>query len=299
MIASFSLLHPADLEALSPELTLFLFPVGGLEQHGPHLPLGVKLLQAEEFTKSLAAELGRKLPNWNFILMPLLPLTVDTHTSRMALPVRAHVVRDALVDQAEQLKRLGFRNFVSVSSHLTPRQLTALEDAARLVTSGWFGGGSAQMVCVSSALIDSSELWKSPLLSLPPEHGGSRDTGIMMQFLPEAVSPPPGTLADIPAPKASPSRLIRFFRHEVDGYWGSPSTGSAKESHRLSIVDSESLAIRLIPWLERSEGKKQFLSAYGRFPVNGSFFKAYLLAAIFFVVMTFWVLWSMKDVFEP
>jgi hypothetical protein len=93
--------------------------------------------------------------------------------------------------------------------------------------------------------------------------------------------------------------LIRFFRHEVDGYWGSPSTANASDSLRLMTGDAEILATRLLPWLERSEGKKQFLSAYGRFPVNGSFFKAYLLAAIFFVVMTFWVLWSMKDVFEP
>ncbi len=299
MIASFSLLHPAELEALPPELTLFLFPVGGLEQHGPHLPMGVKLLQAEEFSKTLATELARKLPNWHFILMPLLPLTVDTHTSRMALPVRAHVVRDALVDQAEQLKRLGFRNFASVSSHLTPRQLTALEDAARLVTSGWFGGGSAQMVSVSSALIDSSELWNSPVLSLPKEHGGSRDTGFMLDHHPESVSSAQTTLADIPAPKASPSRLIRFFKHEVDGYWGAPSAASAADGKRYGSADAESLSTRLLPWLERSEGKKQFLSAYGRFPVNGSFFKAYLLAAIFFVVMTFWVLWSMKDVFEP
>jgi creatinine amidohydrolase len=299
VIASFSLLHPAELEALAPELTLFLFPVGGLEQHGPHLPMGVKLRQAEEFAKELSVELARRLPSWNFILMPLLPLTVDTHTSRMALPVRAHVVRDALVDQADQLKRLGFRNFVSVSAHLTPRQLTALEDAARLVTSGWFGGGGAQMVSVSSALIDSSELWNSPVLSLPKEHGGSRDTGFMLKFNPESVRSDSAALPEILPPKASPSRLIRYFRHEVDSYWGSPSRASASESLRLQAEDSSALATRLLPWLERSEGKKQFLSAYGRFPVNGSFFKAYLLAAIFFVIMTFWVLWSMKDVFEP
>ncbi len=299
MIASFSLLHPAELEALPPELTLFLFPVGGLEQHGPHLPMGVKLRQAEELSKGLANELSRRLPSWNFILMPLIPLSVDTHTSRIALSVRAHVVRDAVVDQADQLKRLGFRNFISVSSHLTPRQLTALEDAARLVTSGWFGGGSAQMVSVSSALVDSSELWNSPLLSLPKEHGGARDTGFMMHFNPESVTSDSASLPSIPSPKASPARLIRYFRHELDGYWGSPASSSVSDVKSLLSGDAESLATRLLPWLERSEGKRQFLSAYGRFPVNGSFFKAYLLAAIFFVVMTFWVLWSMKDVFEP
>jgi creatinine amidohydrolase/Fe(II)-dependent formamide hydrolase-like protein len=100
MIASFSLLHPRDLETLQRELTVFLFPVGGLEQHGPHLPFGTKLLQAEIMARKLAEGLEKRLSAWNFVLMPLIPLTVDGITNRLALPVRPHVVRDAVVDQA-------------------------------------------------------------------------------------------------------------------------------------------------------------------------------------------------------
>ena len=62
MIASFSLLTPEELKSLQPELTVFLFPVGGLEQHGPHLPMGTKLIEAEALTRAIADELQRRLP---------------------------------------------------------------------------------------------------------------------------------------------------------------------------------------------------------------------------------------------
>src|SRR5689334_1311434 len=118
MIASVSLLTPEAFEHLPPDLTVMVFPVGGLEGHGPNLPMGVKLIYAEALSKQLCERLDSRMSQWNFILMPLLPLTVDTVTSRLALPVRAHVVRDALVDQCEHLKRMGFKNFIAVSAHL-------------------------------------------------------------------------------------------------------------------------------------------------------------------------------------
>ena len=105
MISSFALLQPKEISALLPDLTLFLFPIGGLEQHGPHLPVGLKLVQAEARARELAQILEARLPGWNFILMPLLPLSVDSHTNALALNVRPHVVRDAIVDQCSELAR--------------------------------------------------------------------------------------------------------------------------------------------------------------------------------------------------
>ena len=115
MIASLSYLTSGEVKLLPPELTLFFFPVGGMESHGTHLPVGTKLMQAEAYAVELARNLQEKLPLWNFILLPLLPLSVDSITNQFALNVRPHVVRDAIVDQCEQLKRAGFLNFAAVS----------------------------------------------------------------------------------------------------------------------------------------------------------------------------------------
>ena len=300
MIASFSLLTPLELNSLHSDLTLFLFPLGGLEQHGPCLPFGVKLLQAEEFAKALADDLQKKLPQWNFVLMPLLPLSVDSVTNRLAIQVRPHVVRDAVVDQCEHLKRLGYKNFAAVSSHLTPKQQTALEDASRIVSGkGWFSGKKAQLISVGGALIERKQVWESPLIALPREHGGEKDTGFMLRYSPALVQNQYLNLEDQPRPRASITRFFAFMNHEIDGYWGKPKLANPTHAEQDLLVEVSTIAQKMLPWLERGQGKKQFQSAYRYFPFNGSFFKAYVLATIFFIMMLLWALWSLKDVFEP
>ena len=300
MIASLSLLHPEELKRLQPELTAFLFPVGGIEQHGPHLPVGVKLLQAEILARKLAETLEKRLPAWNFVLMPLIPLTVDGVTNRWALPVRPHVVRDAVVDQSEHLKRLGFKNFIVVNSHLTPKQITALEDASKIVSGRLWGLGSkAQMVSVSGSLVDAKTVFASPMIALPEEHGGAHDTSFMLAFSKGGVASEFKNLAPVPKPKASMSRFFSYLRDEIDGYWGRPADASGQGAETDLATEVNLLVERLIPWLEKGQGGRQFLSAYRYFPFNGSFFKAYILAVIFFVMMMIYAVWSMRDVFEP
>jgi len=300
MIASFSLLHPRDLESIPKELSVFLFPVGGLEQHGPHLPFGTKLIQAETMARGIAEGLGQRLPAWNFILMPLIPLTVDGVTNHLALPVRPHVVRDAVVDQAEHLKRLGFKNFIVVNSHLSPKQITALEDAAKIVNGrlGWLGR-KFQMVSLSGALVDSKTVFESPMIALPEEHGGERDTSAILAHDPALVLGNPRDLAAVPRPKAGVSRFFDYLNHRIDGYWGNPARASAENGKTDAATEMNLLIERLIPWLEKGQGGSQFLSMYRHFPFNGSFFKAYILSIILFILMMVWAVWSMRDVFEP
>ena len=189
MIAQFSRLKSDELKALQPLLSVFLFPVGGLEQHGPHLPMGLKLIQAEVTARLIAEKLEQRMPLWNFILMPLIPLTVDGITQKNGLAVRPHVVRDAVVDQCEQLKRMGYRNFIAVNSHLSPNQITALEDASRIVSGrSWFVGSKSQMVSVTGALIDTKSVLESPMIALPDEHGGERDTSFALAYARDQVS---------------------------------------------------------------------------------------------------------------
>ena len=299
MISLFSDLKADELKVLPPELTLFLFPMGGLEQHGPHLPFGTKLIQAEWFTSGIAKSLSGRLPAWNFILMPLLPFSVDTMTNHFSLNVRPHVVRDVIVDQCEELNRLGFQNFAVVSSHFTPKQLTALEDAAKIVSRRkWFGGTRAQLISVSGALIDSKLVWESPMIALPKEHGGARDTGLLLKWKPGHVSSHYQDLPEVVRPKASVSRFMAYLNHQIDGYWGNPAEAKAEFAEVDFNREIEVVTEKMVPWLEQNKGQSFFQSGYRYFPINGSFFKAYLLASLFFVVMLIWVIWGVKDAFE-
>jgi len=302
MIHYFADLRSDELEMLPPELTVFLFSLGGFEQHGSHLPLGTKWIQAEQGVRLLAESLQSKMPQWNFVLMPTLPLTVDTITSKISFPVRAHVVRDYLVDQGRGLKRLKFSMFAVYSSHLTPRQLSAIEEAAKMVSrrDGIFWGQKARMISISSNEIASGEIMKSPMIANPKEHGGAKDTGLMLAFRQNKVSPDYVTLKDLPAQKENAARLIAYFRHEIGSYWGKPREANAEMARRSLQEKCEKTAVMLQAVFESGgQGGSLFNSGYRYFFFNGSFFKAYFFAAIFFVMMMFWTLWSLKDVFEP
>ena len=299
MIRQFSELHPDEFKLLQPELTVFLFPVGGLEQHGPHLPLGTKLIQAEGLARALVAELSKRMSGWNFVLMPLVPFTVDGITQALALPVRPHVVRDAIVDQCEQLKRLGHRNFIVVNSHLSPRQVTALEEAAKIVTGrSWYVGSKAQLVSVTSALVEAKHVFESPMIALPEEHGGAGDTSLLLHLSPASVKSGYVDLVAVPRPKASMRRFFTYLSDALDGYWGKPAHASPQDGGVELDSEVQLLCTKLIPWLEKGQGSGQFRSAYRYFPFNWSFAKAYLLLFLIFIMGLFWLFWSVRDVFE-
>ncbi len=294
MICHFAHLKESDLKSLLPDLTLVIFPVGGLEQHGSHLPLGTKLIQSREWVKSLAQKLQVQFADWNFVIMPELPFTVDTYTSAMALTVRPHVVRDALVDQCESLKKMGFTQFAALSTHLTPKQLCAIEDASKIVSKG----KKFSFISLSSGLIDVASVYKSPLIALPEEHAGAFDTGQLLAVHPELVSPEVRGLISVPSPKASIDRFFSYYGGKLDGYWGEPSLADSTHAKLKLERDLDLLVEKLKPVLLKGKGKSVFFSGYRYFPFNGSFFKAYLLAVIFFITVFLWFMSGVKDVFE-
>lgn len=304
MIAQFSLLSSAELETLPRELTCIWIPVGGLEGHGPHLPVGTKLLKAEELARKTAERLAQELPQWKFLILPSIPLSVDTVTTKVSLSVRPHVVRDAIVDQCEQLKRMGFVNFAVVSGQTTPQQLMAIEDAAKIVGGkSWiskvFGKRPAVVVSVSSFGLSQREAFESPMIQIPEEHGGQIETGLVLDLNPQWVGQQHRQLPAIDRPKASMGRFFQYFSKQVDGYWGHPSQASPEVYQKFMHQKIESWVAPLKTVLETGKGLGQFRSPYRWFPINGSFFKAYLLATVFFLVMMLWVLLSLKGSFEP
>src|ERR1700744_4230787 len=91
-------LTSAQVQALSREKTVFFFSVGPLEDHGPHLPMGLDLLEAEHCCELAADCLSEQMPGWVGIKMPSIPLGIDSNTTQFAITVRPHVLRDWLVD---------------------------------------------------------------------------------------------------------------------------------------------------------------------------------------------------------
>ncbi|NGP58460.1 creatininase family protein [Paenibacillus thiaminolyticus] len=103
-----------------------ILPIGAVEAHGPHLPLGTDNLLAERLARLLA-------DRTNSFVLPTLPY--GQVWSLQNFPGSINVSNEALIrmlyDIGESLVRQGFRIFAMLNGHLG--NAPALKDAARLL----------------------------------------------------------------------------------------------------------------------------------------------------------------------
>ena len=93
------------LDALDRARTLVIITVSPLEEHGPHLPLGVDAFTARHFAELIAGRLVSERPGWSAVLTPTLHLGSFTFEAVGTVTVRQRVVRDVLVDYGASLAR--------------------------------------------------------------------------------------------------------------------------------------------------------------------------------------------------
>ncbi len=89
MALHFDKISATRLLSLSRETTVFFFATGALEDHGPHLPLGLATLHASKQVELCAERLESEKPGWTAVIMPAMPLSIDSHTTSLGLTVRA------------------------------------------------------------------------------------------------------------------------------------------------------------------------------------------------------------------
>jgi creatinine amidohydrolase len=190
-----------SLDALDRERTVVIFTVSPLEEHGPHLPVGTDLFEAEFLGKELGEKILEQKPGWTVLLGPPLPFGASGFDHAGTLLVRARTVRNATLDYGAALARHGFRYILITNAHGGPRHVVALEEAAAVVTRRY----GVRMLSLSGLII-----WKilrgkltsrlEPLLgrSLTPAekdalagdaHGGVWETSLIMRSHPEFVDP--------------------------------------------------------------------------------------------------------------
>src|SRR5207247_8584411 len=106
-----------------------ILTVSPLEEHGPHLPLGVDAITARHFATEIAGRLIATRPGWSAVLAPTLHLGSFTFDAPGTVTVRQRVVRDAVVGYGLSLARAGFPFIVVANRHAGPTPLPPLDDA--------------------------------------------------------------------------------------------------------------------------------------------------------------------------
>jgi creatinine amidohydrolase len=122
------------LDALDRSRTVVILTVSPLEQHGPHLPVGVDAFAARHFARAIAERFVARRAEWSVILAPTLHLGSFTFETVGTVSVRQRVVRDTLIDYGRSLARARFRWIFVANGHGGPGHLTALEEASAIVS---------------------------------------------------------------------------------------------------------------------------------------------------------------------
>jgi len=266
------------LDQLDRERTVILLTVSPLEEHGPHLPLGVDAFTARHFALSVAERLVAGRTDWSVVLAPT--LHVGTHAFRApgTVTVRQRVLRDAVTDYGESLARAGFRFIFVANGHGGPGHLVALEEAAarvsrrhRITMASLSGHLAWEFLHGGFLPAIEAELGR-PLADherralAEDSHGGLWETSFMLWLRPDLVDP---GFRDLPPARYSLVDKLRPnypLRHGGQGYHGHPAlaeAGFAKATTEVLMREAMALVDGL---LDGRIGHSQRRSPFFRVP---------------------------------
>jgi creatinine amidohydrolase/Fe(II)-dependent formamide hydrolase-like protein len=134
-------LTASQIAALDRERTLFILPVGMLEQHGPHLPLGADTLAVVYEADGAARRVARDLAGWSVVMMPAVNdgqsganRLGDQRYHPGTYSIRQATLRSLIADIGGQLAVNGFKWIFVTNGHGAPTHNIALNEACDFVS---------------------------------------------------------------------------------------------------------------------------------------------------------------------
>jgi creatinine amidohydrolase len=204
-----------------PELAgaVALLPVGAVEPHGPHAPLGTDTLISEGICRRAAAAAGA-------VVLPTLPYGVTRYGAAFpgAVGVSEDTLRALVVEVCEAALEQGFRAVVIVNSHLEPEQVATLRAAA-------------EELCGRVVLLDLTRRANAARLTREFQdgscHAGRYETSLVLADAPDLVDAErmaglPELAVDMPAAIAA-GRTDFVAMGMDDAYCGAPAAATAAE----------------------------------------------------------------------
>lgn len=203
----YELMRPAQIRAAIAANTPVVLPLGVLEYHGEHLPLGMDSLAVTRVLDRLEAER-------DIVILPEFPYGAASYAVRGPEGGAVHVGAEALVPFAEALfyglLRVGFRNIHTVVHHQTENfgqgmptdlafRLAGRQAVFKLLEAqggeGWWGNADNAAYYDGHAAGENPFNWVQvhPLMDQAVidafhfDHAGLGETSLMLALAPETV----------------------------------------------------------------------------------------------------------------
>ncbi len=221
-----------------------LLPVGSVEEHGPHLPLGTDAFHALELARRVAER--RPL----LVAPPLyygLCRSTSDHPGTVSLS--SLTLRAVILDLGREFHRQGFTRFLILSGHAGGTHLAMLTDAGEALLT--------ELPDLRVAVVNLLDLLREVLAARPDlvatrgdAHAGEVETALMLACRPELVQ------------GRAPAEWPAFPRHLLvrdkrrfwpGGVWGDPGKATPEQGEALLEAETQRLC-EVIDSLEKIPG---------------------------------------------
>lgn len=168
-----------DVEKIIASTDFAVLPVGSVEWHGPHLPLGTDSLLADGFASALSEG------EWQAVLYPTISFTASpgqTRSYKGTIGIRPETMVEYYTQVLEGILAAGFSRVLIVNAH--DSNMSTMRAAME-----WVSGRSTSSLLLVNwfQLVSSAEAAELFGPIEPHGHGGAFETSGLLAFAPETV----------------------------------------------------------------------------------------------------------------
>ena len=231
-----------QIDALDRQRTLVILPVGMIEQHGPHLPVGADTIGVTHEADAAAKRVSSALPDWNVVLMPVIHYghgganqLGDILVHPGTYGIRRSTIRSLVADVGGQLAQNRFKWIFVLNGHGAPAHSIAINEACDFVSesfgvtmlhlSGLFRADAA--VQAKREKMEAAHFSKEEVASFGMDvHAGVGETAGMLATRPDLVRPEYKTLPSRAGQSLDELRKVALMPG-WPGYVSSPAMATA------------------------------------------------------------------------
>ena len=253
MKPSFFLEEMTRVDANDASNALLIWPIGAIEQHGPHLPVGTDTIIARHLAKQTAIEIGNKIPT---VVAPTLPFGSSDHHLPFGgtMSLSTQLFYQIVFEIGESLIKSGFKLIYLLNSHGGNHELLQLVSRDLALKHPVSIASASYWNVAWDDLIDNNAHVNKRL----PGHAGSFETSIILSLNPELVKEPIPSRASFQSsdPKSF-SRPVRVEHHgswlKIDGYSDSPQNAEGSNGDEWLKVIVRALSKSMIQFYKDSK----------------------------------------------